>query len=317
MAAPPAVPSPPPPSPIEAAQQAFEHTRRQLFPFRFERWLALGFMAFLDQCGRGGGFGAFPGGYPGAPPVIGRSGSELGDLGGWVSAHLALLMGGLAVAMVVVAVVAALATWIGSRGVFMYLDNVATGRADVSRSWTEHAERASSYFVWSFGLVLAVLLGGFLLLACGGLAVLSAVRGGVTEAVVLGLAFALLAPLVVFVALGGIVGSLALRDFIAPLQMKAGVACGEAVKLFVPLLQAHPWTFVFYLILKIGFVIALGGVLALTACLTCCLGILPIVRQTLLQPAFYFERAWSLYFVRQLGYDLVGAGSKARPEGPR
>ena len=36
------------PSPIDAAREAFEHTRRQLFPFRFERWLTLGFVAFLD-----------------------------------------------------------------------------------------------------------------------------------------------------------------------------------------------------------------------------------------------------------------------------
>ena len=52
-------------SPLDAAQQALEHTRRQLFPFRFERWLALGFVAFLDQCGRTQT--GFSTGFPGGP----------------------------------------------------------------------------------------------------------------------------------------------------------------------------------------------------------------------------------------------------------
>jgi len=56
------------PSPIEAAREAIEHTRRLLFPFRFERWLTLGAVAFLDQCGRGGMGGTLPGGPP-MPPL--------------------------------------------------------------------------------------------------------------------------------------------------------------------------------------------------------------------------------------------------------
>src|SRR5258708_18756415 len=83
------------PSPIEAAREAVEHTRRNLFPFRFERWLALGFVAFLDQCGRGGG-GSFR--WP-----MGRGGESGGDSGGapdvsgvtdWVGGHGGLLVGG-------------------------------------------------------------------------------------------------------------------------------------------------------------------------------------------------------------------------------
>src|SRR5688572_33441801 len=67
-AMPPAMP-PSDPSPVEAALQAVEHTRRNLFPFRFERWLTLGLAAFLDQCGRSGVGANFPGGLP---PIPGR-----------------------------------------------------------------------------------------------------------------------------------------------------------------------------------------------------------------------------------------------------
>jgi hypothetical protein len=49
---------------------------------------------------------------------------------------------------------------------------------------------------------------------------------------------------------------------------------------------------------------ALGVAVLVGACLTCCCGLLPIVHQTLFQPAFFFERAWSLCLVRQMGFDV-------------
>src|SRR6266850_5747431 len=86
------------PSPIEAAREAFEHTRRLLFPFRFERWLTLGFVAFLDQCGRGGVGGAWPGsppggGFPGTGAGTGAGSGDLSNLGSWFTAHLGLIVG--------------------------------------------------------------------------------------------------------------------------------------------------------------------------------------------------------------------------------
>jgi hypothetical protein len=40
-------------------------------------------------------------------------------------------------------------------------------------------------------------------------------------------------------------------------------------------------------------------------CCTCCCGFLPVVAQTVLQPAYYFERAWPLFLLRRLGYDVL------------
>jgi len=59
-----------------------------------------------------------------------------------------------------------------------------------------------------------------------------------------------------------------------------------------------------YVGLKIAFAIVAGIAAFAIGCLTCCCGFLPVVSQTLLQPLFYFERAWSLIFLRQLGYDV-------------
>src|SRR5258706_3975365 len=93
---PPQPPLAPRVSALDAVGEAIEYTKRNLFPFRFERWLALGFVAFLDQCGRGGG-GSFR--WPGP---MGRGGESGGDKGGapdvsgvtdWLRRHAGLAVG--------------------------------------------------------------------------------------------------------------------------------------------------------------------------------------------------------------------------------
>ena len=69
-------------SPVDAARAAYHHTRSQLFPIRLEKWLVLGLLAFLDQCGRafrggggssGGRNGHGTGGHGGGRPTSTRS----------------------------------------------------------------------------------------------------------------------------------------------------------------------------------------------------------------------------------------------------
>jgi hypothetical protein len=296
------------PSAFDAAQEAIEHTRRHLFPFRFERWLVLGCVAFLDQCGRPSGMrGGFkvpaPGGWgrgDGAGPEVARAVE-------WLATHALIVAAVGAAIFTVVIAFSALVLWLNSRGVFMYLDNVASGRADFERPWREHAARAGSYFAWSFGLALATLAGVLLLGGAAAVAVVMLVSGprgsGLTAGLGLGAVFMLFVALIVSAGLA----SLALRDFVAPLQVRAGVGCREAMRLLLDLLRAHPGVFVVYVLLKIVFSIGAGIVLVVAACLTCCCVLLPVVLQTALQPIFYFERAWSLFLLRQLGYDLVSA----------
>jgi hypothetical protein len=86
--------------------------------------------------------------------------------------------------------------------------------------------------------------------------------------------------------------------------MRAGVGCGAAARLFLDLVRARPGTFVVYVLLKIVFSVVAGVLMVVAACFTCCCALLPVVMQTALQPIFYFERAWPLFLLRQLGYDL-------------
>jgi hypothetical protein len=307
----------PEPSPVDAAAGAYEHTRRLLFPFRFDRWLALGLVAFLDQCGRGsGGLGPnlkvgnpFPGKGASAGDVTGG----LGEVGAWMGAHVALVVGLAALGIALIVALTALILWINSRAIFVYIENVATGGTEIARPWRAHAERARSYFAWSFGLALAFMMVLLTLVGLGIAAVLTMVDEGYKLVV----AFLVLVPLLLLAVMATSLVSLALRDFAAPVQMAADVGCGAALRVVIALVRAHPLAFFLYVVLKIAFGIAQGVVVLVAACFTCCCILLPVVTQTFLQPLFFFERAWPLYLLRQMGYDLLTAPApRAEPLAP-
>jgi hypothetical protein len=151
---------------------------------------------------------------------------------------------------------------------------------------------------------MAALLGILVVLAMGALVFLGYSRGHVGgTAVALTIVFGLL-PAFFLLVLGSALASVLLRDVVAPLQWGAGLSCSDAIRAGLGLVRQHAGAFALYLALKVAFGLALGVVLLVAGCLTCCLAWVPVVGQTLLQPLFFFERAWSLRFVRQLGCDV-------------
>lgn len=276
--------------------------RRRLFPPRLSLWLTLGFVAFLDQCGRGTGFGG--GGVPGAPAAEG--GIDARSLLRWGLANpvpavlVVLLLLAVAVALI------ALILWVNSRGSFVYTDLVATGRAEVADPWAAHGALARTYFVVRFWLV-AVTIGGLALMALAlgivalALAALSRPRPGY-----LLIGFGLLFLMLLFAVVMSLL-SVLLRDFVVPLQLQTGLSCLPAARLLRSLVEAHPGTFVLYVLLKVAFTLAVAAAMILVCCFTCALGLLPVLGQTILQPAYYFERAWSLFLLRQMGHDVFEA----------
>lgn len=303
-------------SPVDAARAAYHHTRSQLFPIRLERWLVLGLLAFLDQCGRtfrggggssGGGHGHGPGGPDGWPPDLEQVGAWLQRASEWLAAHATLVALGAVLGLLVFGLVAAVVLWVNARGVFMYADAVATGRAEVGRPWRQHAAAASSYFGWSLGITFAIV---FTVLFAGGLVVVTvfAFVAGRLQGTGGWLILAAMVPVLILLVLALpllALAGLALRDFVAPLQLATGLPCGAAARLLESLVLAQPGAFVLYLLLKLLVVVATGLVVVIGGCLTCCLGFLPVVMQTVFQPLFHFERGLSLMLLRQIGYDVA------------
>ena len=226
----------------------------------------------------------------------------------WLSAHAFEVTLGAIVGLLLLAGVMAVVLWINARGTFMYLDNVASGRAEVARPWSAHAQAAHSYFGWRLGLSLAAV---FLVLFGAGLVAAAAVgfargrlEGAAGVAAALGLAPVLLLLLLALPLLA--LASVALRDFVAPLQLSTGLRCGQAARVLEALVMQHTGAFAIYLLLKLVLYVGAGVVVFVGGCLTCCVGFLPIVMQVLFQPIFYFERSWSLFVLRQMGHDLPG-----------
>jgi hypothetical protein len=310
---------------VDAAREAAQHTRRHLLPVRPLKWLTLGFVALLDQCGRSPiGGGPHGGNGMNLRPWHrsfdgGRDIHQLADFGrrvsGWLSTHALLVMLVIAAGILVVGAVMAVILWVNARGTFMYLDNVASGRAEIVRPWREHAGAAWSYFGWRYALSIGSVIVCLLVVGIVAASVLGVLSGRVNTS---GGGFAILALLPVLgVLLLSVpllaVAHVALRDFVAPLQMVTGLSCGPAARLLETLVTEQPGAFLVYLLLKLLFAILSVVVIGMGSCLTCCLGLLPLVKQTIFQPLYYFERAWPLFLLRQLGYDLPGRLPGAAP----
>jgi hypothetical protein len=312
---------------VDAAREAAQHTRRHLLPLSPLKWLTLGFLAFLDQCGRSvagsgphGGNGMRTGPWPGPfHPERGIHGvvDAARTVSEWLSDHSLLVMSGVAAAILAVAAVLAVFLWINSRGTFMYLDNVASGRAEIARPWREHAGAAWSYFGWRYALSFGSFM-VFVLVVGIVLASVLGVLNGRIDSPSGGLVLLALVPIVAVLLLSAPILALALvalRDFVAPLQMSTGLSCGSAAGLLETLITAQPGAFIVYALLKLLFVVLSSVVVAVVSCLTCCIGFLPVVNQTIFQPLYYFERAWPLFLLRQLGYDLPGRLPAGPPQG--
>jgi hypothetical protein len=305
---------PGPVSPLAAARAAFDHTRRELFPIRLNRWVVLGLLAFLDQCGRtlrGGGAAGGGEGHPSREPEewgpqLEQAREALLRAAEWLSAHAALVVLAVLAGLLVVGLVVAAVLWLNARGVFMYADAVATGRAELGRPWHEHATAASSYFGWSLGITLAAVATVLLAAVVVGAMMFAFATGRFqgTGWLALVAILPILALLLLALPLLAL-ASLALRDFVAPLQLATGLPCDGAVRLLEALIIAQPGVFVLYLVLRFLLAVATGIVIAIGGCLTCCLGFVPVVMQIVFQPLFHFERGLALMLLRQMGYDVA------------
>jgi hypothetical protein len=288
---------------VDAAHEAVRHTREHLFPFRLRTWITLGLVAFLDQCGRGTGFGG--GGVPGNPAGEQGDAFDPRPLLRWMLANPMVAAAAAIVVLAGVVVVLAFVLFVNSRGSFAYADLVATGRAEVARPWKEHRLAARSYFAVRFVLVGATLVGLLALVLALATAALGVVGERPRPAYVL-LAFGLLFLMLLF-AVAVSLASVLLRDFVVPLQLAHGLSCLPAARVLRALVAAHPGAFLLYVALKVALTLAVALAMLAVCCLTCSLGLLPVVGQTLLQPVYFFERAWSLFLLRQMGHDVFAA----------
>ncbi len=288
----------PPPSVLDAIESALGHTRRICFePFDPSKWFTLGFCAFLAQLGQGGA-GGFPGGNP-----FGGLGRDHGTETWlpWVMAHLALVLGMVAVALVLGTALWALFLWIGSRGDFMFLDGVAKNRGAVTEPWHRFREAGDSLFKLRLAIGLSGLLVVLVAVAITLALAWPALRGGAFG----GGAFAgaIAGTCIAVPAIIGLVLlQLVIRDFVVPISYARGTGAAGALLAFrEEVLRGRVVPFLLFYGMFLALGLAAGIVMVLGMCITCCVAALPYLSSVVFLPVFVFFRCYALCFLEQVG----------------
>lgn len=294
-------------------------------PFDFGKWVVLGLIIFLESlvsggAGSGGGnlgnpFGGSGGssrGMPGPDELVRKVDEVITWLHDNIDVILAIgIPGGMLLVLLWVLLV-----WLGSRGQMMFIRAVALDDDGLGAHWGATKLCAASLFKFR------LLLGGIsLVLSLSTILSIAAIvwrllRAGSTDfgeylVQVLPIAALAFASLLLL----GLVGSL-LRNFVAPLMYKFGEDCIDAWKRFGTIAKANLGSIAVFLVIR--FCIGIGAAIlgTIVALLTCCIGGLPFVHQTLMSPYYVFDRAWSLYALGALGpeYEIM-RGDDVSPPG--
>lgn len=286
-------------------QRSIDRTREVLFaPFAFGKWCAMGFTVFLANflSGGGGSGGNFNRSkrMAGGETWGGRAPLEALDLARtWVLGHLGLVVTLAALVLILILVL----QWLGSRGQFMFLDNVVNNRGQVVEPWKRFREHGNRVFLFNLLLSLA----GLALFAACGYAAWRLARPDILAeefgaAAVRGLLVAVgtMLPLALVLGMTGLV----LRDFVIPVMYLRGCTVGEGFKAFwSELLPGRSGSFALFYLLKLCLSVAAFIVIMFGSCLTCCMAGLPYVSSVVFLPIFVFFRAYSLYFMAQCGQE--------------
>jgi hypothetical protein len=295
---------------IAPIQPAIEHARRLLFqPFALGTWFPIGFCAWLAGLGQAqytwmnpqplfrGGQGPRPPSWQGASESWERVRDEVMRNLYWVLPLAAVLA-------CLIAVFCLVLVWLNSRGDFMFLHCVALGRAEVGVPWRQHARKARSLFLFrlALGLIAAVLM--LLLLATIVVFVVQIVRQGAT---LLASLLPILAAGLALVVIGigfGVVAKLT-RDFVVPIMFLRDGTCREAWSELLGLFAGSFHLLIIYLLFQIVLALAIGMIVLVAVIASCCIAgcllVLPYVGTVLLLPVLVFQRAYSVYYLAQLG----------------
>lgn len=299
----------------EAVGLAIGHVKTVLFqPFDVARWFMLGFIAFLAYLGEGGSSFNFRN-----PWRDDSLSGPIRDAVRWMMEHRMAVAVLLFFGILFLLLLSVLIQWLSSRGTFVYIDCIATNRAELVRPWKEHREVADSFFFWRliFGLC-----AGFVILVLAIPLVVSFISMMTSgdelsfTRVLFGTGLVMVTlPLLALAIFISVFVGVTLKDFVAPVQYLSRIKCGEAFRVVLGLMRGSPGSFLLYFVLKILLAVAIAVGVFVIGCATCCIGFccmaLPVVGQTVLQPLYVFKRSFSLFFLQGFGpeFDVFGPGA--------
>ncbi|RKZ19511.1 hypothetical protein DRQ50_01935 [bacterium] len=286
---------------------AWQRMKRLLFnPWDAGRWFVLGFTAWLADflSSAGGGNGALKWLFNDDNDRLNLSdwSYEAGDTIREIMAQAWLV--GLVAVLVLVGVVVGLALlWVGSRGQFMFLDNLVHRRTEVTAPWHRYGPQGDSLFLWQivFSIVATVVLGALALAGMLWGSALLAMDGAA-------LPFFLITGIVVFVM---IVTLLYVEFFllhaVVPIMYRHRCGVLEGWRRFGAVFSRQPGHLVLFGLLQLGVGMVGAAVLMVAGLATCCVGLalmaIPYLGTVVILPLPVFQRYLDLEFLARLEPD--------------
>ena len=271
---------------------AIEHTKAILFsPFDLNRWLTIGFCAWLATLGENSGSNF---NYE-------KHSNETDQVVTFMTQH-PMLIGSLVVVGIVLSVVF---LWLSSRGRFMLYHCVLYNTAQVTHPWHYYQHLASSLFRFRLALMLIVLAYTLVMVVT-----FTSIFGPVWEITNLETIgpFMLFLPILIILPICVGLCDVLTNDFVLPIMHKHTLTCKAAWGKIWTLIGSHKTDVFLYILFKILFAVAIGAALFIVGLLTCgcacCLTALPYIGTVILLPIFTFKRSFSLLYLRQFGQDF-------------
>jgi hypothetical protein len=309
-----------------ALDEAVEQAKRLLFrPFDIAVWVSFGCVVFLEYFSLRQVLGWMSNGFQmvGAswvPPTTGQAPAPaiVTDPQAWLREHrleIALWAG---VLVVIYLVLGTLFLYLQSRAKLMRIRITATLDARLAENWRAVGPLTGSLFLFRLVLYLiwaaaaGTLLGGaalrLLSLAEANTAAFEAYLRALAPWVVayLGIAFLL-----------WIVTTL-LDNFVAPLMYRFNLPVGAAWSHFRAVSRGNIGAILLFLLIRFAYHIPFPVLAFAAGCLTCFMGFLPVIHQTILAPFYAFDRAFSLALLGTLGpdYRMLADEPPAQRRGP-
>jgi hypothetical protein len=295
---------------IKPFGEGFEMMQKILFkPFNFEKWLVIGFAAFLSGHFSAGGFNLPLGNFPKRSANQGIASQGWEQWKPWLPVAIVVF-----VLFTVILIV--LFSWLRARGTFIFTDCIARSRAAIAEPWREYRLEGNSYFSFLLLVVFGSLI-FFGLLCLSGFAIFGLSGQGFSNSTMTPLFiifFGLFVMLwVCFAFFFGLTSY-----FMVPVMYVRRCRAAPAFVQVATLLLENPAQFILFCLFGICLLIGAGMISGIATCVTCCLAALPYIGTVILLPVFVCLRAFGLCFIRQFGsdYDVWSVVPQSTPEAP-
>jgi len=210
--------------------------------------------------------------------------------------------------LVVICVLMLLATWLSSRGQFLFLDNLVHNRTEVSRPWREYSAQGNSLFLWqiAYGLISLFVFGNC---AVAGFISSAFFAASDISGIIVGLLAVATGSLVFVLVLVAIYVHFFLFHFVVPIMYREKCSTTQAWQRFLVLFREHPGSFVLYGFCYLLISILSSLVFLIAGVMTCCIGLfvlaIPYIGAVVTLPMSVLGRFFDLEFIDQFGDPIL------------